>query len=104
MTGVNDILDILSFSKKHLTFNEALSLSQQIATDAEERRRDGFAREASEERIFAQDLIDACKKIRRHFRIELFSHAIWCNYQHPSCKKCNCGLADMLSALEDIGE
>jgi hypothetical protein len=30
-----------------------------------------------------------------------FGHAIWCNYQHPTCRRCNCGVADLIIALNE---
>lgn len=38
-------------------------------------------------------------KQRRCLSEGLLQHSITCNYQHPSCLKCNCGIADIVTAL-----
>jgi hypothetical protein len=44
----------------------------------------------------------AMLKIKKSMKEGGFGHAIWCNYQHPTNKWCNCGLADILTASEKI--
>ena len=44
-------------------------------------------------------LVAAAKKQRKAVEYGLH-HSIYCNYQHPKCARCNCGLADVLTALK----
>lgn len=44
----------------------------------------------------------AAKKQKHALEQGGWGHAIWCNYQRPECKKCNCGIADIQTILNDI--
>lgn len=44
--------------------------------------------------------ISAATKIEHAISEGGFGHATWCNYQHPDCPRCNCGIADTLTALK----
>ena len=68
-----------------------------------------LSNEFNQVRVYDADEVDkeieqlkkAGNKIKNNYERDLFSHQIWCNYQHPSCKWCNCGLADLLEALKE---
>ena len=49
-----------------------------------------------------EGFVEAAEKIEKNYERDLFFHAMWCNYQRPGLKWCNCGLADLLTALDAL--
>ena len=48
--------------------------------------------------------VKAAEKIKRALDQGGWGHAIWCNYQSPGLKNCNCGLANILHLLKEEGK
>lgn len=46
-----------------------------------------------------QQIVEAAKKIRDLIALGESYHAIWCNYHVEHCTRCNCGVADLESAV-----
>lgn len=53
------------------------------------------------EKEYLDRFIEAAKKQEYALEQGGWGHAIWCNYQRPECRKCNCGIADIQSILKD---
>lgn len=46
----------------------------------------------------------ASNRILKALKEGLLHHSIFCNFQHPSCTFCNCGLADLRQAMRGNNE
>ncbi len=49
--------------------------------------------------LLLEMFIKAARKQRLGLKDGHFGHALICNYQSPTCERCNCGVADLQTAL-----
>ena len=48
------------------------------------------------------NLFKAAKKQAAAIKAGLLTHSPICNFQGEHCKKCNCGVADLITAVKEI--
>lgn len=49
------------------------------------------------------ELVEAAEKVKKAYETGLWGHPAYCNYQRPGLERCNCGIADLLTALGKVG-
>ena len=47
-----------------------------------------------------EKFVIAAEKQKHALKTGGWGHAGWCNFQHSSCLKCNCGVADLQTVLK----